>query len=350
MSGLKRSFPPRLVLASTAALVAGLVACLPPGAGANGARGTGTIEARVVVLGQPVAGVPVQARPVGRGGSDWVEDSTAVVDTTDRDGRVRFRGVAPGRYHVVGHCGLLPGDMIAGNIATRVDVTAGKTASGTLTLRRGGRILGLAVEGERPLSGVTLQTEATDALPSSCPMLQPRNPGPDGRFTVGKVPVATFVWVKALRPLGRGEVQVWKDFRLAQAETVTGTWNFPPLDSTQLGSVRIGVRLDAGGPADKGRLELLQIHPLPAEAPPGPDQPPSPPGGAHRQAGWRYTLSFDFTEKDSVTTLESLPPGEYTLRAIATPGVRQWWNAASDTLVIAPGGRHEKFLLARLRR
>jgi hypothetical protein len=301
----------------------------PPGArAAAGTKSTGTIEVRVVALGEPVEGVAVQARSAGRpGGEIWIEDSTAVADTSDAQGRIRFTGLAPGRYHVVGHCGRLPGDVIAGSIATKVDVVPGHVARATLTLRRGGRIVGRALQGERGLSGVALQTEATDALSSSCPMLEARNPGPDGRFSVGKVPVGSYVWVKALRPLGRGEIQVWKDFRVARAETVTGTWNFPPIDSAQLGSLRLGVRLADAGPADRGRIELLHLNP----------------------EGWRYTLGYDFNEADSVTVLPSLPPGEYTVRAMALPGGRQWWNAASDTIVVAPGAKRTKILVARPR-
>jgi len=328
MSNPTRSLFP-LVAFACAVFAVALVPFPPSGArAASGAKGTGTVEVRVVALGEPVAGVAVQARSTGRpGGEVWMEDSTAVADTSDAEGRVRFTGLAPGRYHVVGHCGRLPGDVIAGNLATKVDVVPGHTAKATLTLRRGGRIVGRALVGERGLSGVSLQTEATDALSSTCPMLEARNPGPDGRFSVGKVPVGSYVWVKGIRPLGRGEIQVWRDFRIAKAETVTGTWNFPPIDSTQLGSVRIGVRLAESGPADRGRLELLHLD----------------------KEGWRYTLGFDFSEGDSVTLLPWLPPGEYTVRAMATPGVKRWWNAASDTLVIAPGASHTKVLTARLR-
>lgn len=324
-----RSLPPFVAVACAAMLAVVLAPFPPAGArAASGPKGTGSIEVRVIALGEPVPGVAVQARPTGGpGGEVWREDSTAIADTSDAQGKVRFTGLAPGRYHVVGHCGRLPGDIIAGNLASKVDVVPRHTARATLTLRRGGRIVGRAMEGERGLSGIVLQTEATDALASSCPMLEARNPGPDGRFAVGKVPVGSYVWVKAIRPLGRGEIQVWKDFRIARAETVTGTWNFPPIDSTQLGSARIGVRLADAGPADRGRLELLHLD----------------------KEGWRYSLGFDFTEADSVTLLPALPPGEYTVRAMATPGVRRWWNAASDTLVVAPGARHTKILVARLR-
>ena len=326
--------PPSLLFFVLAAvLLAGVAPARPRPAGAaddarGKSKGTGSVDARIIALGVPVPGVAVQVRSTGVPGSDqWMEDSTAVVDTSDAKGMVRFRGLAPGRYHVVGHCGRLPGDYIAGNIATKVDVTPGGTAHATLTLRRGGRILGRTMVGEQGLGGISLQTESRDALPSTCPMLEPRNPGPDGRFTVGKVPIGTFVYVKAIRPLGKGDIEVWKDFTLAQAETVTGTWNFPPLDSAQLGTVRIGVRLEEGGPADRGRLELQ-----------------------HLDEGWRYRLGFDFDDQDSLTVLTDMPPGEYSVRAMATPGVKAWWNASSDTLVVAPGSRRDKIIAARLRR
>lgn len=310
-----------------AVLLAGLVPSRPRPAGAAVAKGTGSVEARILALGVPVPGIAVQVRSTGVPGTDqWMEDPTAPVDTTDAKGRVQFSGLLPGLYHVVGHCGRLPGDFIAGSIATRVEVLPGSTAHATLTLRRGGRIVGRTMLGDVGLGGISLQTESSDALPSSCPMLEPRNPGPDGRFTVGKVPIGTSVYVKAIRPLGRGEIEVWKDFNLAQAETVTGTWNFPPLDSAQLGTVRIGVRLEHGAPADRGRLELQ-----------------------HLDQGWRYRLGFDFTEADSLTLLTHLPPGEYSVRAMATPGVKAWWNATADTLVVAPGSHRDKIISARLR-
>ena len=293
-----------------------------------GAKGTGSIEARILALGEPIPGVAVQVRSTGVPGTDeWLEDPAATVDTSDAKGIVSFSGLAPGRYHLVGHCGRLPGDCIAGNIATKVEVLAGVTAHATLTLRRGGRILGRAMRGEIGLSGVELQTESSDALPSSCPMLEPRNPGPDGRFTVGKVPVGTFVNVKAIRSLGKGDIEVWKDFTLARPETVTGTWNFPELDSAQLGTLRIGVRLDDGHPADRGRLELQ-----------------------HLDKDWRYRLGLDFTEADSVAILPDLPPGEYSIRALATPGGKVWWNATADTLLLAPGAHRVKIMPARIRR
>lgn len=319
----------RLSAALVAALVGLGLAVLASHPGPAGAAATGTIEVRILAQGDPIPGVPVQVRPTGEPGLDtWMESPSARVDTSDARGIVRFADLAPGRYHVIGHCGRLPGDCIAGNIATKAEVIPGATAHATLTLRRGGRILGRAVVGERALAGVTLQTESADALPSSCPILEPRNPGPDGNFTVGKVPVGNYVWVKALRPLGRGDLQVWKDFHMAKPETVSGSWSFPDLDSASLGTVRIGVRLDDGHPAGKGRIELSHLD---------------------QKASWRYTIGFDFTEAESLTILPSMPPGEYSLRAMATPGVKAWWNATAETLLVAPGVRRDKIIQARLR-
>lgn len=327
--GSSRSHASLLAHGFAASLLVATGGALVPAIVAGAAPGTGEVVVRIVAQGEAIPGVPVQVRSTGQPGLEtWIEDPTALVDTSDTEGVVRFRGVAPGRYHVVGHCGRLPDDCIAGSIATKVDVLPGATVRTTLTLRRGGRILGRTLVGERGVGGVTLQTESTDALPSTCPMLEPRNPGPDGTFTVGKVPIGTFVWVKALKPLGRGDLQVWKDFNLAHAETVTGTWNFPELDSARLGTVRIGVRLEGGGAADRGRLELLHLDP----------------------AGWRYAVGFDFTEAESLTVLPSLPPGDYTVRAMATPGVKAWWNATADTLTVAPGVERTKIVSARLLR
>jgi hypothetical protein len=290
---------------------------------------TGNLEVRILAEGKPVPGVPVQARAVGEPGRDtWVEGTNAAVDTSDARGVVHFRGLAVGGYDVVGHCGRLPGDNIAGTIATRAEVIAGTMAHATLTLRRGGRILGRCLEGETPLGDVRLESEAVAALPSTCPMLEGRNPGPDGRFTVGKIPIGTIVWVKGLRPMGKGTLQVWKDFNLAHAETVTGTWNYPHFDSTQLGTVRIGVRLDEGQPAEGGRLDLTHLSP----------------------DGWRYSVGFDFTEAESLTVLPALPPGAYSVRATANATVKTWWSAAADTISVAPGASHTKLVHSKVRR
>ena len=324
-----------VALALAAALLAAVVPSRPhaanaaPAASAPGksSRTNGSLEARILALGEPVEGVAVQVRSTGVPGTDqWIESADAVIDTSDARGIVHFDGLEPGRYNVVGHCGRLPGDRIAGNIATKVDVMAGKTAHTTLTLRRGGRILGRAMLGDRGLSGVQILTESSEALASSCPMLDSRNPGPDGNFSVGKVPVGTFVYVKAIKPLGRGDLEVWKDFKLAKPETLSVTWNFPVLDSAQLATVRIGVRLDQGQPADKGRVEIQHID-----------------------TDWRYRLGFDFTQDDSITVLPNLPPGHYTVRAMATPGVKTWWNAAADTFVVGPGQRRDKIIPAKIR-
>jgi hypothetical protein len=205
-------------------------------------------------------------------------------------------------------------------------VLPGAIARTTLTLRRGGHIVGRALLGERGLSGVRIKTEATGAIPSSCPMFKTRNPGPDGQFDVGKVPVGTFLYVKASRTLGKGEIEISKDFTLAKAETVTGTWNFPVLDSTKFGSARLGVRFDTGGPADKGRLELERY-----------DQ------------GWRYHMSVEFAAPESLTLVPLLPPGEYVVRAAVVPGVKNWWSAPAETLAIAPGAHRDKLLKAHVR-
>jgi hypothetical protein len=319
---------PFVALVLATALLAAVAPSRPRAAGAapasagKSSRATGSLEARILALGEPVQGVAVQVRSTGVPGTDqWIESPDAVIDTSDAKGIVHFDGLEPGRYNVVGHCGRLPG-----NIATKVDVMTGKTAHTTLTLRRGGRVLGRAMLGDRGVSGVQIVTESSEALASSCPILEARNPGPDGRFSVGKVPVGTFVYVKAIKPLGRGDLEVWKDFNLAKPETVSVTWNFPVLDSAQLGTVRIGVRLDQGQPADRGRVEIQHID-----------------------SDWRYRLGFDFTQDDSITVLPSLPPGHYTVRAMATPGVKTWWNAAADTFMVGPGVKRDKIIPAKIR-
>jgi hypothetical protein len=317
--------PVRLLpaLAATALLAVALSRVAAAPAPAPAAKPTGTIEARVILLGTPVAGVPIQVRNTGEPGLDvWMEDSTAVVDTTDAKGIARFAGLPAGRYHVLAHCGRLPGDRIAGSISTRAEVIPGQVAHSTLTLRPGGRIRGRVLEGDRPVSRATVETQTIDALPSNCPTLDTRNPGPDGRFEVGRVPINTFLWVKVYRPLGGGDVQLWKDFTLAAADTIEATWNFPALDSARLATVRLGVRIPGEGPADLGRIELSTIHP----------------------DGWRYFAGFDFTTEDSLHTLPSVPPGRYGLRATCRPGTKKWWNAQPESLVVEPGAKITRLL------
>jgi hypothetical protein len=293
---------------------------------APASKATGSIEARVILYGAPVPGVPLQARNVGEPGLGvWMEDSTAVVDTTDARGIVVFKGLVPGRYHVLAHCGRLPGDCIAGTISTQAEALAGQTGHATLTLRPGGRIRGRVMENGRPLSRVTVETQAIDALPSNCPTLNARNPGPDGRFDVGRVPLDTHLWVKVFRPLGGGEIQLWKDFKLTAADTVEATWELPPLDSAQLATVRLGVRVEGKGPPDAGRMELSTTHP----------------------DGWRYYAGFDFAADDSLHTLPSVPPGRYGLRATARPGTGTWWNAMPESIDVEPGKTTTRILTGR---
>lgn len=309
-----------------AALARAGAAPAAPAATAKDARPTGSIEARVILMGTPVPGVPLQARNVGEPGLDvWMEDSTAVIDTTDAKGIAHFRGLVPGRYHVLAHCGRLPGDRIAGTISTKAEVIAGQVAHSTLTLRPGGRIRGRILEGGRPISRATVETQTTDALPSSCPTLDARNPGPDGRFEVGRVPLDTHVWIKVYRPLGGGDIQLWKDFKLTAPDTIEATWELPAVDSAQLASLELGVRIDGGAPAQAGRIELSTIHP----------------------DGWRYFAGFDFSADDSLHTLPAVPPGRYGLRATARPGTGTWWNAQPESLVIEPGTKLKRLLTGR---
>ena len=63
----------------------------------------------------------------------------------------------------------------------------------------------------------------------------------------------------------------------------------------------------------------------------------------------RREVRFDFTQDDSITVLPNLPPGHYTVRAMATPGVKTWWNAAADTFVVGPGQRRDKIIPAKIR-
>lgn len=276
-----------------------------------------SIEAKVSLLGTPVKGVIVQARPVRANGLDgWMEDSTAVIDTSDAAGIVQFRGLAPGRYHVAAQCGRLPVDRIAGSIATKLEVLPGHTAHATLTLRPGGRIKGLVLSGDRPTSAVIVEAQSIDALPSNCPTLEARNPGPDGRFEVGRAPLNTPIRIKVTRQQAEGSIEVWREFTLTAPDTVEGTWTLPGIDSTSLGTLRVGVRLEDGVPVEAGRMEVSLRHP----------------------DGYRYVADFTLDgEKDSLKTLTALPPGRYGIRSTPRPGIKRFWNASPESVTVAAG-------------
>ena len=321
--------PTRVLSALVATVLVAVALPRVSAAPAPAVKANASIEARVILYGVPVANVPLQARNVGEPGLGvWMEDSTAVVDTTDAKGIVVFKGLVPGRYHVLAHCGRLPGDCIGGTISTQAEALPGQVGHATITLRPGGRISGRVLENGRPNPRVTVETQSIDALPSSCPTLDARNPGPDGSFEVGRVPLDTRLWVKVFRPLGGGDLQLWKEFRLAAVDTVEATWELPAIDSTKLATLRLGVRIEGAGPPEAGRMELSTTHP----------------------DGWRYYAGFDITAQDSVHTLPAVPPGRYGLRATARPGGGTWWNAAPESIDVQPGETLTRLLPARVPR
>jgi hypothetical protein len=99
----------------------------------------------------------------------------------------------------------------------------------------------------------------------------------------------------------------------------------PAIDTTRSATVRLGVRLDTGGAAEGGHLELTTIHP----------------------DGWRYFAGFDFTADDSLHVLTGIPPGRYNVRGTAKPGIKTWWNAPSESLVVEPGAKVTHLLTGR---
>ena len=133
------------------------------------------------------------------------------------------------------------------------------------------------------------------------------------------------MWVKVYRPLGAGDVQLWKDFRLTAADTIEATWTLPAIDTTKLGTLRVGVRLEDGTVVEGGHVDLSTIHP----------------------DGWRYFAGFDFSADDSIHTLSSIPPGRYGLRATPKPGIKKWWNAPAESIDVAPGAKLTRLLPGR---
>jgi hypothetical protein len=93
-------------------------------AGVADSMGSGSIEVRLLAIGEPVAGFGVQVRPAGAPGTpntdEWIDDPNAHVAKSDVGGIARFSGLSPGRYLVIGDCGGIKGDYIGGSIATRV--------------------------------------------------------------------------------------------------------------------------------------------------------------------------------------------------------------------------------------
>jgi len=105
----------------------------------------------VLVSGQgtPVEGVKVTLAPdTGVAPESWnVGTSTALATIpTDATGHAVFKDVPPAKYIVTTSCGL-PGNWIAGNYASRVEVLESRPSTLTLTMCRGVMVCGKAMQG-----------------------------------------------------------------------------------------------------------------------------------------------------------------------------------------------------------
>ena len=285
------------------------------------AWGAGGQTVTVLVSGQgaPVPDVKVTLAPdTGVSAEAWnVSNSTPVgIIPTDATGHAVFSGVGPGRYIVTTSCGL-PGNWIAGNYATKIEVLASRPAEVTLTLRRGAMVRGKAMQGTHVARTAEVRSDSPDALMSTCGMMTPSLVDTlTGAFTVSKIPLNATTWIKGEMPFGPGRIGVWKDFHFTKPDTADLTLNFPKMDKTSVGSLEITLKPDTAEQPDSGLANLSQIK---------------------SDGSWRYEATVNVGGSAGVTRVAQLPSGAYQIRAYATPGSARWWNVPYDSLTIRPG-------------
>jgi hypothetical protein len=309
---------PVLALGAVAAALALVSAAVFAAAFAFAATTTSGIRVRVLGQGTPVARVPVRIRAFdGTTPENWPPEAKSLgEDSTGADGVVAFPDIAPGKYIVVAPCNRLPGDWIGGSSATVVDVLEGRATTTTLTLRRGGHIKGVAVGDPELIARAAVRTETPTALSSGCPMLAPTSVAADGSFEVAKAPMDARSIVRLEVPVGDGQLSVVKDFMMTKPETLSGTWELPPVDPAKLGTARVRLRDDQGKPTYVGKVEFTLYKAAPV---------------------WRYVVGYSVGSEDTVTVAKSLPPGRYFVRAWPEPGANPWWSATPESLTVEPG-------------
>jgi hypothetical protein len=285
---------------------------------AFGASGQ-TVTVMVSGQGTPVPDVKVTLAPdTGVAPESWnISNSTPVgVIPTDATGHAVFSGVAPGRYIVTTSCGL-PGNWIAGNYASKIEVIESRPTTLTLTLRRGGMIRGKAMQGSHVATKAEVRSDSPDALMSTCGMMTPSLVDTlTGAFTVSKIPLNATTWVKGEMPMGPGRIGVWRDFHFDKPDTVDMTLEFPTMDPKDVGALELDLKPDSAEQPDSGMAQLLQIT---------------------SDGKWRYEANVVVGGVAGVTKVPSLPAGDYQIRAYATPGSAKWWNVPNDSLKVVPG-------------
>jgi hypothetical protein len=129
-----------------------------------------TVTVMVSGQGTPVPDVKVTLAPdTGVAPESWnVASSPALaVIPTDATGHALFSEVPPGKYIVTTSCGL-PGNWIAGNYGSKVEVLAMRPSTLTLTLRRGAMVRGKAMQGTKVAGHAEIRADSPDALMSTC--------------------------------------------------------------------------------------------------------------------------------------------------------------------------------------
>lgn len=314
------------------ALVALFLGTLAPAAYAADSKPAGaTIDVMVSGQGTPVSRVNVTVAP-DKGGApeSWnVGDSVPVgVILTDATGHARFTDVPPGKYIVTTSCGL-PGNWIAGNYATKLETLPGRLSNVTLTVRRGGMIRGTVLQGTRPAAHAEIRADSPDALLSTCGMMTPSLVDTsDGAFTVSKIPLGATTWVKANLDFGPGQIEVWKDFKFDNPETLQTSLAFPAMPASEVGSLQIDLKTDGAAAPDSGSAQLLQVKP---------------------DGTWRYEATIGVGGKGTPKVIQNLPMGDYQIRAYAEPGANKWWSAPIDSFKVLPGKLTHYTVSAKLR-
>src|SRR5689334_17196730 len=125
---------PILLLLAASALAAALPLAARAQDAAAPAAGGQTVTVMVSGQGSPVRGIPVTVAPDnGVIPENWNIGNTKpiAVIPTDATGHAVFANVAPGRYIVTTTC-QVPGNWIAGNYATRLELLPGRPGEVTL--------------------------------------------------------------------------------------------------------------------------------------------------------------------------------------------------------------------------
>jgi hypothetical protein len=303
-----------------------LLLCLASPASANQ-----SVTVLVSGQGTPVEGVKVTLAPdTGVAPEAWnIGTSTALATVvTDRTGHAVFKDVPPAKYIVTTSCGL-PGNWIAGNYASKVEVLASRPSTLTLTMRKGAMVRGKAMQGGAVARKAEIRSDSPDALMSTCGMMTPSLVDTTtGAFTVSKIPLNATTWVKGELPFGEGRIGVWKDFHFDKPDTADLTLEFPAMEAGDVGALVIDFKTEDGARADSGDAQLLQVTP---------------------DGKWRYEANVTVGGLGGATRVPKLPAGRYQIRAHAVPGSSEWWNAPIDSFTVEPGKTANYVLKVKVR-